>query len=518
MLQAPHLRNPVAQGAAFRGTLRDEIERRRAGGARFSLSEAVALVGPLCAELAQHHARGARILVTPSSILLDWSGAPHLWPDVAASPPTTPLDAACLAPEIQRGEIDARSSVFSIGAILYELLTGECVGPAMRRPTEFDPSLDPSVEGIIGTALIIDNAHRPGDLAALAQALEQFVPGLASNGIATGSVFPVDVSFSMLPSVSSGSPAVPAIPAPPPNVALAVDPYGLTVVQAAAPPVVRRADDPTSRLADLKARLEADPRPRYVVIKDGMDHGPFSAVELLQQLGSHAFVAEHMLRDADTGQEKPVQEWEDFAPFAHHAKLNRDAVAEKQAIERVVVAEAKGTRTKMLFGIAVVALLLAGVGGWYLVKRGARNDAIAVAGDDGINVNLAGGLKGEKKKAGARVGTGPGGIPILSGGMSCEQARARYIEEMTIGQAQKQADLTANQLGQVLNNGSYIVACGTPASMHVNVCAAIQNGRAVGVTVTTDPPSGGIAGCIASKVRGMSFPSNPKLDITTTRF
>ena len=30
--------------------------------------------------------------------------------------------------------------------------------------------------------------------------------------------------------------------------------------------------------------------------------------------------------------------------------------------------------------------------------------------------------------------------------------------------------------------------------MHVNVCAAVQNGRAVGVTVTTDPPNGGIAG------------------------
>ena len=39
----------------------------------------------------------------------------------------------------------------------------------------------------------------------------------------------------------------------------------------------------TQRLADLKASLESDPRPRYVVIKDGMDHGPFSAVELLDR-------------------------------------------------------------------------------------------------------------------------------------------------------------------------------------------------------------------------------------------
>jgi hypothetical protein len=46
----------------------------------------------------------------------------------------------------------------------------------------------------------------------------------------------------------------------------------------------------------------------------------------------------------------------------------------------------------------------------------------------------------------------------------------------------------------------------------------VQNGRAVGVTVSTDPPNGAIAGCIASAVRRMGFPSNPKLDVATTRF
>ena len=62
-----------------------------------------------------------------------------------------------------------------------------------------------------------------------------------------------------------------------------------------------------------------------------------------------------------------------------------------------------------------------------------------------------------------------------------------YVEEINIGGGKGQADLTAGQFAGVLNNGSYIVACGTPRSMHVNVCAAVQNGRAVGVTVTTDP-------------------------------
>jgi hypothetical protein len=54
--------------------------------------------------------------------------------------------------------------------------------------------------------------------------------------------------------------------------------------------------------------------------------------------------------------------------------------------------------------------------------------------------------------------------------------------------------------------------------MKVTVCAAVQNGHAVGVTITTEPPNSGISSCIAGAVRRMSFPSNPKLDIATTRF
>ena len=299
--------------------------------------------------------------------------------------------------------------------------------------------------------------------------------------------------------------------------AAGVDPYAMTVIEAPRTPL--HANDPTARLADLKARLEADPRPRYVVIKDGMDHGPFNAVELLQQVGTHAFESHHILRDTFSSDERPIEDWEEFAPFAQHSKLNREIVAEKKAIAQVVVQEAQGTRAKTLIGVGALGLILASVAVWYLTVRGARNDAIAVASDQGINVESAGGLKGQGKKAGGgRPGGGPGGFPVLSGGMSCEAARAKYIEEINVGGARGQADLTAGQFASVLNNGSYIVGCGTPSSMHVTVCAAVQNGRAVGVTVTTDPPNGGIAGCISGAIRRMSFPSNPKLDVATTRF
>jgi hypothetical protein len=535
MQQAESLTKSASPSQTIPNSLRQEMEKRRAAGQAFQLKEAVGLIVPLCTDIAQHHARGERLFVHPSSILLTGGGFPHIASELAATLPTLQRDRACLAPEERSGQPgDQRASVFTIGAILYELLTNEVVGPAMRRPTQILPGLPQAMEVILGKALVTDRAHRPDDLGALAQALHHLAPSTSippppadESHLDHGADFDVDVSLSMLPPDTGQHPAAVSIKmpdgAPPPMVPSAPrgapsgpDPYGMAIVEAPKPAL--HVNDPTARLADLKARLEADPRPRYVVIKDGMDHGPFSAVELLQQIGSHAFTAAHVLRDTYSGDEKPIEEWEEFAPFAEQSQLNREIVAEKKAIEQVVVAEAKGTRYKTLIGVGALLVILGGLAVWFFKVRGARNDAIAVEAEQGINVDTNGGLKGEAKKAGARVGTGPGGIPILAGGMSCEQARARYIEEINVGGAKGQADLTAGQFAGVLNNGAYIVACGTPQSMHVTVCAAVQNGRAVGVTVTTDPSDGRIASCIASRVRGMSFPSNPKLDVATTRF
>jgi hypothetical protein len=52
----------------------------------------------------------------------------------------------------------------------------------------------------------------------------------------------------------------------------------------------------------------------------------------------------------------------------------------------------------------------------------------------------------------------------------------------------------------------------------VRICAAVQDGRAVGVTVSTDPPSGAMNRCVAGAVRGLGFPSHPRMDVTTTTF
>ncbi|MGC4091436.1 MAG: hypothetical protein QM756_26860 [Polyangiaceae bacterium] len=152
--------------------------------------------------------------------------------------------------------------------------------------------------------------------------------------------------------------------------------------------------------------------------------------------------------------------------------------------------------------------------------RGKRSDDIAVHGDTAMNVEVDGGLSGSRRPGGggSRVVGRAGGVPILGGGMSCESAQAAYVEEMNVGGPRGQADITAGQYGSILNRGSYFGHCGVPESMKLNICAAVQNGRAVGVTIVASPHDRRVESCVAASVRGLSFPSHPKLDVTRTQF
>ena len=501
---------PLPVGTAVApGSLRARLEELRSRGTQLNLKQAVGIVVPLCVQLADLHRAGHKLFLHPSMLVEDQYGFFQVSPQQAQQPPLLPRDKACLPPEVKAGSPgSARASVFGVGAILYELVTGAAVGPGMRRPSEVVSGLGPDFEAVLAKALVSDSAHRPDDLNALAQALHQFAPAGSgappppadTSHLDHDTGFEVDVSMSMLPPIPKAGG------------------YNVGVTQAKTAP---RPADATSELASLKARLESDPRPRYVAVKDGMDHGPFSAVELLQQIAGHTFVENDIIRDALSKDERSIKDWEEFAPFAEHAKLHREVKAEKAAIDRVVVQESRSTRGKAFVGIAFVGVAVIAAGVWYLTARGRRSDEVAVQSDSQSNVELDGDLKSSKKGpagGGARVLGKSGGFPILGGGQSCESARNAYVEEMSMGGPKGQADLTQGQYSSVLNRGSYFGHCGVPESTHLRICAAVQNGRAVGVTVTSTPPDRRVQACVAAGVRGLSFPSNPKLDVATTNF
>jgi hypothetical protein len=496
-----------------------------------SMEEAIAVIVPICLELQERHARGERLLVHPSCIAPGEDGVPRL---VAQTPPSSTFDRHCLAPELQR-ELepgDACASVYSVGAILYEMVTGQHVGPAMKRPRELDPELPEALEILIGKAIIGDRAHRPADLGALASAMYHVAPQksihppeISEARLDASAELDVDVRFSMLPpsaaapqaGVANGAPAFPR-PAATPRID-GGDPFGAPIIDrtGAKSDSANRAEDATSRLAALKARLESDPRSRYVVNKERMDHGPFTAVELLQQIGSHAFVSDDILRDAIGGEQMPIAEWEEFAPFAEQASLLRERRAEEKAVVRAADADKKRGIASSIVAAGFVIALVGVLAVWFFTRRGTRNDTVVVSKDRVGTVDVNGDIKGRKKGGGPGGHVGAAG-PGYSGGQSYEAVLNSNNETITMGDHGGAPDLTNAQLSAPLRNASFVPGCGAPDEMKVTVRVAVKMGVPIGVTVVTQPPSGGVAACIDRAVRGIRWPASAKTDFVTTSY
>ena len=431
-----------AYAAPSSKTFRSILEARRAEKRRLSLDDAIAVLVPVCVDLKGRHDRGELLYVHASAITSGPDGMMRIEPSLAVAP-TVHRDRAALAPELVKsnGPGNARASVFAIGAMLYEAVTGSAVGPGMRRPRDVDPSLPESLEMLLGKALVADPEHRPDDLAALANAMHHLAPMKSIpppdadvHGLDLANGQPVDIRMSLLPPEDIQFSIAP----PPSGPISAAQIQTAPAAPGAAAPAVQRAADPTRQLANLKARLEADTRPRYVVNKNRMDHGPFSAVELLQQIASNQFVGGDILRDELTGVAQKIEEWEEFSPFATHAGMHRNIAQEKKEVAKVESAEKKAGAAKFIIGGILAVALVVG-GGLFVMKKVGERKGSGDLSDDPNAVDLSGGgsLKGGKKVGGVggKGGGGGGGGGGYHGGGSYEAALNANNQEISMGGA-----------------------------------------------------------------------------------
>jgi|SRR6185369_2809827 len=106
-------------------------------------------------------------------------------------------------------------------------------------------------------------------------------------------------------------------------------------------------------------------------------------------------------------------------------------------------------------------------------------------------------------------------LPHTAGAPSCEQAVLDYIHHFS---GAPPSDVSAGSSAAILNRGSYFTHCAVPNSIGIDICAAILEGRAIGVTVRTSPVSPANAECVADSILHLTFPSSSHMDLTRTKF
>ncbi|MFM7815929.1 MAG: protein kinase domain-containing protein [Verrucomicrobiota bacterium] len=182
-----HLLMEHVEGATLREVL-------RAG--RFSPEQALALVGPLCDALQYAHSQGVLHRdIKPENILLDADGRAKIADfgiaKIVASPGSVPEAYTLtqtgarigtphyMAPEqVETPEaVDHRSDIYSLGVVLYELLTGELPLGRFQAPSA-KADLDARIDDIVLRALAKERELRQQS----AGEVRRQVEGLGSGG------------------------------------------------------------------------------------------------------------------------------------------------------------------------------------------------------------------------------------------------------------------------------------------------------------------------------------------------
>jgi hypothetical protein len=180
---------------------------------RLAPRRAVELAIQVCAALAAAHAQGlVHRDIKPANVLVSPDGQVQVsdFGIVKAAAATTLTGtgtvlgtAAYLSPEqAQGGPVDARSDLYGLGCVLYELLCGSPpfgsgadrspVAVATRHvseppepPSARNPQVDPALEAVVLTALAKDPAQRYQSAVELQHALERVLAGEAAPALPT---------------------------------------------------------------------------------------------------------------------------------------------------------------------------------------------------------------------------------------------------------------------------------------------------------------------------------------------
>ena len=373
-------------------SLREMLDKKRASGRAFSLKGAYNVVAHLCNALVYAHGATVHGALTPDSIMVNSAGRVKVT-DFGLGRTLKPLDnfraqvasggMAALAPEMTTSPdaADARADLYSVGVVLFELLTGRTPADSFERPSVAAPGVPPAVDPVVEACLRPVPAERYADAQALKDALQQALAAdLAGPNAQAAAAIPGGpnaAGLSSAPKQTSGARPMPVVntPTPPPRPAISsapkpqppktpTPPPMTSAPQPSQRPSLQQAAVPKSFNVDAALSAVDDTTERWLIQKDKLDFGPFNMREVRSQIESGKIRGEHVIIDTENGERRHVKDHPQLRQLVMEAEA-RLALEAKEAQEAAERRKMRGRITLLLAGIFLA--VIAGGGGifWY---------------------------------------------------------------------------------------------------------------------------------------------------------
>lgn len=523
----------LVQGALNGRHVAAFVSEHAASGKPVSLRGAYNVVAHVCNALTAIHATGPHGALRPGCVWVGGDGRVQLADLVVARATLArggtgglpEAEIAYLAPEIKGGGAPTcESDIFGLGALLYVLLTGRSPRDAFVPPSQAHREATPAIDAELMRALSPDPRGRHPTPDAFRNALLDL---LGEADPETTADFGVDVEVevnlasrppSRRPNMRTGETPI-AIPSAPRMPAMPEIGTRISLTDAFRPSIVEidESDLAAARerrslgevdLKDVLAKITEDDAPRWMVVKNGMDHGPFSGRQLVNMIVQGEALREHELMNSDTGRRGKIAEFPEFQDFLAQYEQARGERERAAALTHAEHREKRSTVYKLGIGLGAVALIgLAGT--IYALSRS------AAGGNEGREAGLDMYKRGNLEitgsagilpppRAGQRRGTSSGGS---GSGLSYEDAMMQAVDlgsAVSGGEQQLSASSVAGVMNKHLNQVYAACVRKEPGKVTVDIAIA-GSGQVLGVSVNAGDP--GLQRCVADQVRRIRFPS-----------
>lgn len=382
-----------------------------------------------------------------------------------------PPDQPALAPELPKA--DARSDVYAMGAILFELLTARPPAPGVR-PRQLNPRLPVDVDPLIAVLLAAEPDERLPDAATVAKALQSLVTAEQTSARVHREREAARMSKEM--AATSQKPRRPSR--------------------------VKVAED----------------EPRWLLHKDKLDYGPYTLAEIKQKITVHEVMPTDIVIDQELGKRAEVK----AHPLLHSLVAEATRVRHADSEAREVASDAKRhTALYAFIALGAVALLAGGYGLVRVLGVGSsasthmKDTAIEVANVDGIKFGTArhtDDREAQRKHRAARVTSTAPGNPRPSGpskGDAWDDSTSFDMGGENVGDER----LDDSQINSVLGRGAAPLASCLRAEAErggarkADIDFMVLGSGKVSQTRVNGETGSALASCVRSAMAGLAFPS-----------